>query len=530
MRYHQANPAIIVDPQPARRATHALIDWFRSAARLPVTAAWCALALGTAAAIFYSWTGLALNHYDAKAHLVVARRVIDSITPGWLQIGAVWLPLPHLLSLLPVQIDLFYRTGAFTIGVSVLSFAAANYLVARIVLWATSSRAAAAAAVAVLLFNPDVLYLQATPMTEPLLIALTLLSVWWCIKAFSDGKPRHVRLAGLATAAAFLTRYEAWPATAAVLGLGLLGMLRTGLPWRTALGRVTRIAIYPACAFVGFLLLSRATVGAWFVDSGFFVAENPVMGHPFEAMVSVWWATHSLTSYPLLLMATAGALFVMLAVSVESKRGLMMVPLALIAVGLLPSYAFFEGHPFRIRYMIPLIPAMAVSIGMGIGLLGRLRPIALALAVVAIVTGPRPFDAKAPMVLEAQWDTQHRLGRAKVTAQLVRMYDGQPIMASMGSLAHYMQELSHAGFDLRAFLHEGNGDIWLAAIESPYPHVGWILIEEQAEGGDMLAALARKRPSFLEGFSRVAEGGGVALYRRDSQPHSPETHSASGGS
>ena len=31
-------------------------------------------------------------------------------------------------------------------------------------------------------------------------------------------------------------------------------------------------------------------------------------------------------------------------------------------------------------------------------------------------------------------------------------------MASMGSLAHYMQELSASGYALRDFLHEGNGD------------------------------------------------------------------------
>src|ERR1039458_9920102 len=34
---------------------------------------------------------------DAVAHLNVARRVFDSQTPGLLQLGTVWLPLPHLL-------------------------------------------------------------------------------------------------------------------------------------------------------------------------------------------------------------------------------------------------------------------------------------------------------------------------------------------------------------------------------------------------------------------------------------------------
>ena len=81
-----------------------------------------------------------------------------------------------------------------------------------------------------------------------------------------------------------------------------------------------------------------------------------------------------------------------------------------------------------------------------------------------------------------------------------------------------MQDLSRDGFDLRDFLHEGNGDMWLGALERPRPLVGWILIEELSEGGDMLAERARANPRWLEGFTRVSEGAGLALYRRDSHP------------
>ncbi len=487
-------------------------------ARLPWVLAIGALGLGAWAAILYSQSGLALSHYDAKAHLVVARRIIDSITPGWVQIGAVWLPLPHLLNVIPVQVDLFYRTGAFAIAVSVVAFATACFIVARLVLWASGSGSAAIFAVLVLALNPDLVYLQATPMTEPLLIALMLLSVWWCIQAFSDGSSRHLRRAGLAVAGAFLTRYEAWPFTAALLGLGWLAMIRMGVPWREALRRAARVSVYPLVAFGGFLLLSRMTVGAWFVASGFFVAENPVMGHPIDAVLTVWRATHELTSYPLLILATAGAAVVIAVAARESRRAMVALPLALMAVGVLPVFAFYDGHPFRIRYMIPLMPAMAALTGMGIGLLGRVRVPALAIATVALILGPRPFDARAPMVLEAQWDTPNRLGRQAVTSVLIKDYDGEPIMASMGSLAHYMQELSRERFALDEFLHEGNGDIWLSALVAPYPHVGWILIEEKAEGGDMLAGIVKARPEFLRGFNRVAEGGGVALYRRSATP------------
>ena len=86
-------------------------------------------------------------------------------------------------------------------------------------------------------------------------------------------------------------------------------------------------------------------------------------------------------------------------------------------------------------------------------------------------------------------------------------------MASMGSLAHYMQELSSSGYELRDFLHEGNGALWIAALNGPEHYVRWMLIEEVAEGGDMLAVRAREDPRFLSAFTRACSGGGVVLYR-----------------
>src|SRR5947207_9808190 len=77
--------------------------------------------VGTVAAGHYARLGLTLSHYDARSHLVVARRVIDSLTPGWRQLGAVWLPLPHLLNVLPVQWDFNFRTGFSGVAISILA-------------------------------------------------------------------------------------------------------------------------------------------------------------------------------------------------------------------------------------------------------------------------------------------------------------------------------------------------------------------------------------------------------------------------
>lgn len=514
--YQATTSVTTADPSLLPKSAHAVIPDMRRPTRLtPRLVATVALGIGLAAAIYYARLGLTLAHFDAKGHLVVARRIIDSITPGWLQIGALWLPLPHLINLVPVQFDFFYRTGAFAVAVSIASFGLAAWAIATMILRSTGSRTAAAVGTAVFAANPNVVYLQATPMTEPLFWGLACCSVVLTRDALIAETPLGVRRAGLVTAAAVLTRYEAWPICGAMLGLGALALLWQGTPWRSAVRQVARISYYPILAILAFLALSRATVGEWFVRSGFFVPEPETLHQPIGAALAVWRGLNQLTTEPLAWMGMAGMATAFIVAIRNRRRALDLLPLSVAAAGLLPWFAFYQGHVFRVRYMTALLPVVAIGAGL---LLGRLRRGWLVAGAVfliaAIALGPQPFDRVAAMPLEAQWDTSLRVGRQQVTAYLSRSWNGEPIMASMGSLAHYMHELSGTGFRLRDFLHEGNGDIWLAALVYPDPIAEWILIEESARGGDMLAALARQRPQFLAGYDKVAEGGGTVLYHR----------------
>ena len=61
--------------------------------------------VGLGSFAYYKALGLTTAHYDAKAHLVVARRIVDSLEPGYLQMGIHWLPLIHLLYLPLVRSD-----------------------------------------------------------------------------------------------------------------------------------------------------------------------------------------------------------------------------------------------------------------------------------------------------------------------------------------------------------------------------------------------------------------------------------------
>jgi hypothetical protein len=496
------------------------------ASRFVRTAAIAALLWGGAAALFYSAQGLALSHYDARAHLVVARRVFDSLTPGWEQIGAVWLPLPHLLNLGPVQIDLLYRTGASAIAISVLSFALAVYAMTALIVEATGSRTAAGTAALLFMLNPNILYLQSTAMTEPLLLGLLMLATWTLFRWAAD--PSWRRIAGWSLLAACLTRYEAWPFVAAGLFLAAFARWHRGVNVHELLGDIGRLSIFPVLAVAAFLLHSKITVGTWFVTGGFYVADPATQGKALAVTGLIWWGACRLGSYALIF-AAAGAVIVILRTAGDPRRNRALIALALLAVVALPWYAFYQGHPFRIRYMVPVLAGAITCIGVALGFLNaQSRGLAAAAVLLATLATTRPFDSDAAMVREGQWDVGKTRAREVVTRCLEDRVPGEAVLMSMGSLAHYMQNLSWSGYQLRDFIHEGNGVIWQAAVRAPGEHVNWVVVEERSEGGDVLAQRIGADARYLREFDRVCEAAGVALYRKRSSPRPMRDEARSG--
>jgi hypothetical protein len=493
---------MVLGPRP--RASHG-----------PLIVGGAAFAVGLAAAIYYAHANLTLSHYDARAHLVVARRILDSMTPGWQQIGAVWLPLPHLLNMVPVQVDAWYRSGASGVALSVLSTGVAAWALARFILASTGSIAGGATSGALLVVNPNLLYIQSTPMTEPLLIAtaclsLTLLAGW--IERDASGWPTAP---GLALTAMCLTRYEGWLIGAAALVLAALVLLRRGArPARVATA-LLQLALFPAIAIALFTANSRWTVGTWFIPRDFFVPENEALGRPALAWTQVRESVYRLSGSAFVWPAYAGAAMAGSAFVLSRRRGMTLLLLSLAAAAALPWYAYLQGHPLRIRYGLLLVAACAALAGAGIGLLWRpIRGIAAAALVAIAVFQTSPLDRQAPLIVESQRDAANAAGRLTVTTYLKQHYKGDtPIMMSMGSLGHYMHDLGREGFAIRNFLQEGNGEVWRYAVLGPKSYVNWVVIEERAEGGDTLYQAFKRDARYLEGFERVAEGGGIALYR-----------------
>src|SRR5439155_17865360 len=112
-----------------------------------------------------------LYYGDAEAHLNSARRMIDSRTPGYDQVGTSWLPLLHWLLVPLVRIDELWFNGLAGSVPSALSFVVGGAFLYAAVRRIFDSNAAGIAAAAVFALNPNLLYLQSIPMTESLSLA-----------------------------------------------------------------------------------------------------------------------------------------------------------------------------------------------------------------------------------------------------------------------------------------------------------------------------------------------------------------------
>ncbi len=164
----------------------------------------------SAAAWFCFRNGWILYYGDAESHLNISRALIDSRTPGYDQLGTVWLPVLHIILLPFVGKDWLWSTGlAGTLPVAVCFIVAGTcfYLVAHEVF---GSIPAAWTVLACFALNPNVLYLAVIPMTEVVfLAALSVLLL--VILGFRKSRRSSWVVAGvLASWVLSLTRYDGW--------------------------------------------------------------------------------------------------------------------------------------------------------------------------------------------------------------------------------------------------------------------------------------------------------------------------------
>src|ERR1022692_2743577 len=240
--------------------------------------AWLATCVSVISFLFYFQRGDVLLYGDAVAHINIARRVFDSKTPGLLQLGTVWLPLPHLLMMPFIVATQMWQSGT---GGSIPSMAGYVFGVLgifRLVRAAFSGDGEAGAAakveawVAAILYaaNPNLIYMQATAMGESLYLAFFVWAVVY-FAAFARGgvkAERSLTKCGLCLFAVCLTRYDGW-FLAVVLVVGIVALLP---PFDSAQGKLfakgarsgaPKSSVPRSRAITRFILLAAAAPVLW---------------------------------------------------------------------------------------------------------------------------------------------------------------------------------------------------------------------------------------------------------------------------
>jgi hypothetical protein len=520
------------------------------------------LVAGTAFFVYYYMHRLTLAHYDAKAHLLVARRIVDSLEPGYSQMGVNWLPLLHLIYLPFVVFDSQYRSGLLPSLISVCAFALSGWLTYRISYRFTGSTAAGVFAAIVLLANPNLEYLQSCPLTEPVYMALFLLAVDRLIAWRESDHSGLPWLAAIWTALGALCRYEGWFFLAGVLALLSYDYWRQYVPRRKAVqaGAVfLGVCGIPAAAHFGYIFFRLGDNFFHRVAAGnpapYLTYKRPVLSFIYHLA-----ELSQMAAILPLLLAVAGLLLFLY----QRRKFGFRAPLILLWLpSLINISALYWGMIYRLRYSVLLLPAVAIfgsivvtsitakkrsllflvtavmalpwlswflsrttvverlvpgpgalvlpAVGLVLFLIARTRQCygsaLLALCILGMQFPPLAREDH-PMMAEALEHQYIEPERHEVLQYLRQnRNDGRRILIDMSKLAPLVYD---SGLPVKDFVYNEGGEVlWHKAMRNPAQEVGWLC----AQKGDAVWERLQVDPNWADEYALAVKTELFSLYR-----------------
>jgi len=421
----------------------------------------------------HGWT---FYYGDAEAHWDIARQILDSQTPGYDQIGTVWLPLPHLLLMPLARVDAWWRDGLAAAIPSAASFVVAGGFLFSAVRRVFDSTPAAAASTALFAANPNVLYLQAIPMTEAVFWASLAALLYFTVRFRQTQGWGSVLGAGAASMAGTLTRYEAW----ILIPFAALYFVLASPRHKLAAAAVFSLlaALGPAYWFAHNWWLSGDALefyrgpysalaiqgnasypgrGDWRMAALYFRTAAKLC-----AGAGLWWAgiagiavaLFKRAFWSLLLLALPGVLVVW---SMHSAASPIFVP------------SLWPNTLYNTRYGLAMLPLLAVASGALVALAPRRAQLAAAAAVVAagsaywaLHPGPENWITWK----ESRVNSESRRAWVREAAGYLRprYVPRSGIVSVSGEFRAVYREL---GIPLRESFSVTNGLPWLAAMRRP---------------------------------------------------------------
>ncbi len=494
------------------------------------------IAASALAIAFVAWHGWTLWYGDGEAHQNIVRRIFDSRTPGYEQIGTVWLPLPHMLMLPFVQFDALYRSGVGgAMGTAIGYICAGLFLFHR--LRRLFGNVPAWAGLFAWTLNPNLLFQQSIPMTEPVSLCCVLGLFWALVRLRDTQSWGSAALAGLFATLGTMARYEAW----GLLPIGALCVLALG-----GERRVWKSVLF--CAIAGICPLywlahnqilfgnalefyngpySAIAINQRYVDAGGF--RYPGDHDLRKGFLYYRTAAALCLGAPLLY---AGALGLIVAVFKRAWwAAILFFTVAIFYVlslysGGTPIFVpgLFPNSYYNVRYGLNAMPLACLGIAALVALLpvGRMQQVVAAL-LVALAISPwllHPRGESMACFSEAERNSKdRRYWTSRAVQYLVPEYhpsDG--IFMSFGDLTGIVRE---AGIPLRDTLHEGNGAAWQAALQRPdiSLYEEWVLcFKNDLISKALSAPMPRKTPYARVYVDKSPEGKIVEIWKRTYRP------------
>lgn len=215
----------------------------------PIVVGLVSSALSIASTAYYYRQNLIFGHTDSFAHLELSRRVVTGLSPGIVQLGGVWLPLPQLLQAMFSWNFTLYKTGLAGAIVSMACYVSATVFVYLTIRMLANGRMwPAIAGTVVLAANVNILYQQSTPLDELPFIAFTSAAVYYLVRWGQMRDARNILFSSVASMLAMLCRYEAWYLACVYIVCILVMGWRLHYSWRDIRG----LALVQV--FIGFII------------------------------------------------------------------------------------------------------------------------------------------------------------------------------------------------------------------------------------------------------------------------------------
>jgi len=322
---------------------------------------------------------------DSESHLNISKRVIHGLTPGFAQLGGIWLPLPHLLMLPFIWNDFLWRTGLAGAIVSSISYIVSGFMIYKITEILFKDKLVSFVAFLVFSLNLNILYMQSTAMTELPLMAFFLLSTYFFFKYLLKGEMlMNLTIAAFFAFCASLSRYDGWFLVLAESAILIVHHLLQRSKLRDIEGR---FIVFGSVAFLGialWLLWDYLILGdPFYFTSSQFSAKSQQQGWLAKGQLPTYHDLGlSFIYYTTTVMSNAG-IFVFAASVIGFLRflfakrlphiiasGLLMVPFVFYVLTLYIGQSIlfiphitpsnFEWTLFNVRYGTVMIPAVAV--------------------------------------------------------------------------------------------------------------------------------------------------------------------------